>query len=208
MSASAAFANDLLTALLVDGDDGATYIALHTADTGAAGTAGAAGPQGPMGPAGPAGVPGDSQLSQRYGFNTGNADAGSGGPCTIGAILLTASTQVGEGMPANGQILALRQYTALFAQSKNTFPGIASEPSVIEVSADGGPANFVFNQSVSGANMNWTQQRYDFTASDNSTLLRFASVNPGGASGPAHLAHLGGMLGAYALMVVWRRGRR
>jgi membrane associated rhomboid family serine protease len=28
-----------------------------------------------------------------------------------------------------------------------------------------------------------------------------------GASGPAHLAHLGGMLGAYVLMVVWRRGR-
>ncbi len=78
-----------------------------------------------------------------------------------------------------------KQYTALFAQSKNTFPGIASEPSVIEVSADGGPANFSFNQSVSGANMNWTQQRYDFTASDNSTLLRFASVSPGGASGPA-----------------------
>lgn len=38
MSASAAFANDLLTALLVDGDYGPTYIALHTADTGADGT--------------------------------------------------------------------------------------------------------------------------------------------------------------------------
>lgn len=38
MSASTAFANDLLTALFKDGDFGATYIALHTADTGAAGT--------------------------------------------------------------------------------------------------------------------------------------------------------------------------
>ena len=38
MSASAAFANDLLTALLVSGGFGPTYIALHTADTGAAGT--------------------------------------------------------------------------------------------------------------------------------------------------------------------------
>ena len=38
MSASNAFANDLLTALLVAGDFGPTYIALHTADTGAAGT--------------------------------------------------------------------------------------------------------------------------------------------------------------------------
>lgn len=38
MSASNAFANDLLTALLVAGDFGPTYIALHTADPGAAGT--------------------------------------------------------------------------------------------------------------------------------------------------------------------------
>ncbi|MCG8275415.1 hypothetical protein [Stenotrophomonas sp. NLF4-10] len=38
MSASTAFANDLLTAVFTDGDFGGTYIALHTADTGAAGT--------------------------------------------------------------------------------------------------------------------------------------------------------------------------
>lgn len=38
MSASTAFANDLLTAVLKTGTFGATYIALHTADTGAAGT--------------------------------------------------------------------------------------------------------------------------------------------------------------------------
>ena len=38
MSASTAFANDLLTALLADGEFGATYIALHTADPGAGGT--------------------------------------------------------------------------------------------------------------------------------------------------------------------------
>ena len=38
MSASTAFANDLLTAVFKDGDFGATYIALHTADSGAAGT--------------------------------------------------------------------------------------------------------------------------------------------------------------------------
>ena len=38
MSASTAFANDLLTAVFKDSDFGATYVALHTADTGAAGT--------------------------------------------------------------------------------------------------------------------------------------------------------------------------
>lgn len=38
MSASTAFANTLLTSLLTDGDFGNTYIALHTADTGAAGS--------------------------------------------------------------------------------------------------------------------------------------------------------------------------
>ena len=38
MSASNAFANDLLNAVFKTGDFGATYIALHTADPGAAGT--------------------------------------------------------------------------------------------------------------------------------------------------------------------------
>lgn len=38
MSASTAFANDILTAIFTDGDFGSTYIALHTADPGAAGT--------------------------------------------------------------------------------------------------------------------------------------------------------------------------
>lgn len=38
MSASTAFANDLLTAVFKTGTFGPTYIALHTADTGAAGT--------------------------------------------------------------------------------------------------------------------------------------------------------------------------
>ena len=38
MSASNAFANDLLTALLISKNYGPTYIALHTADTGAGGT--------------------------------------------------------------------------------------------------------------------------------------------------------------------------
>lgn len=38
MSASAAFANDILTALLIDGDYGAIVVGLHTADPGAAGT--------------------------------------------------------------------------------------------------------------------------------------------------------------------------
>ena len=38
MSASTAFANDLLTDIFKNDGYGATYIALHTADTGAAGT--------------------------------------------------------------------------------------------------------------------------------------------------------------------------
>lgn len=38
MSASAAFANDILKSIFTDGDFGPTYIALHTADPAAAGT--------------------------------------------------------------------------------------------------------------------------------------------------------------------------
>src|SRR5690606_22955662 len=84
---------------------------------------GAAGPQGPMGPMGPQGVAGNSLLSQHYGSNTGNAAAGHGYECTIGAIMLTASPSVGEGVPAVGQVLSIQQYTALFALIGTTYGG-------------------------------------------------------------------------------------
>lgn len=73
--------------------------------TGATGATGATGPQGPAGPATP---------DERFGTNTQGAASGHGSECTLGEIILTAGG-VANGVPANGQLLPINQYTALFA---------------------------------------------------------------------------------------------
>lgn len=90
---------------------------------GATGSTGPAGPQGPWGPPGPQGMPGNSALSQHYGYNTGNAGEARGYECTIGAILLTAASYAGEGVPARGQLLPIQQYSALFALLGTAYGG-------------------------------------------------------------------------------------
>ena len=91
--------------------------------TGPAGATGPAGPQGPTGPMGPQGLPGNSQLSGHFGANTGQGGAGNGsGMCVMGTIMLSAA-RVGEGIPANGQVLSISQNTALFALLGTTYGG-------------------------------------------------------------------------------------
>ena len=91
--------------------------------TGPAGATGPAGPQGPTGPMGPQGLPGNSQLSGHFGANTGQGSAGNGsGMCVMGTIMLSAA-RVGEGIPANGQVLSISQNTALFALLGTTYGG-------------------------------------------------------------------------------------
>ena len=72
---------------------------------------------------GPQGPQGNSLLSQHYGSNTGNAAAGHGYECVIGAILLTASPSVGEGVPARGQLMSIQQNIALFSLLGTTYGG-------------------------------------------------------------------------------------
>jgi len=50
----------------------------------------------------------------RFGSDTNWAATGRGEECTLGEIILTAGT-VANGLPANGQLLAISQYSALFA---------------------------------------------------------------------------------------------
>ena len=83
---------------------------------------------GPQGPAGPAGAPGADPAADafvgRFGADAGNAAAASGAPCTLGQILLTASTlKTAGGIPANGQLLPIGQNTALFALLGTTYGG-------------------------------------------------------------------------------------
>lgn len=57
-----------------------------------------------------------------FGHNTGHAAAGKGAECTLGEVLLTAGS-VANGMPANGELLQIRQDTALFALLGTTYGG-------------------------------------------------------------------------------------
>jgi hypothetical protein len=93
-------------------------------DTGATGATGPAGPTGPTGPAGPAGpdVFADTFVN-RFGNQTGTAAAGRGTECTLGEMILTASPSVANGVPANGQLLAISQNTALFSLLGTTYGG-------------------------------------------------------------------------------------
>lgn len=93
-----------------------------TGDTGAVGPigpAGPTGPAGPQGPTGPAGAPGD--LSSVFGVGTQTAQAGRN-ECTIGEVNLSAGV-VGIGVPANGQLLPIAQYQALFSLLGTTYGG-------------------------------------------------------------------------------------
>ena len=82
--------------------------------TGPAGATGPAGPQGPTGPMGPQGLPGNSELSNRFGSNTHWSAGGRGGECVLGTVILGAGS-VTPGLPANGQLLSIAQNTALFS---------------------------------------------------------------------------------------------
>ena len=120
------------------GDPGATGAAGPTGATGATGPSGAVGPagpkgdNGPTGPAGPAGPAGPTgpagpdptadAFVSLFGTNTGTAAAGNGETCTLGEVLLTAST-VANGVPANGQLLPINQNTALFSLLGTTYGG-------------------------------------------------------------------------------------
>jgi Phage Tail Collar Domain len=57
-----------------------------------------------------------------FGHNTGHAAAGKGTECTLGEVLLTAGN-VANGMPANGELLQIRQHLALFALLGTTYGG-------------------------------------------------------------------------------------
>jgi hypothetical protein len=93
------------------GAKGATGASGPQGPQGAAGLTGAPGPTGPRGPAGSTGPAGTQAL---FGTNTSYAVAGTGVQCTMGEITLTAGT-VANGMPAQGQLISISEYSALFS---------------------------------------------------------------------------------------------
>jgi hypothetical protein len=102
------------------------------ANTGPAGPAGPAGPmglpgvtgpQGPAGPAGPVGPPGTAAL---FGTNHNPSFVGTtgGAACTMGQVILSASAPYPlNWLPADGRLLPVSQYTALFSLLGNNYGG-------------------------------------------------------------------------------------
>src|SRR5262249_20049011 len=86
------------------------------------------GPQGIQGVQGPKGDPGSDPAADayigRFGDNTGNAAVAQGADCTIGEVLLTASTlKTAGGIPADGRLVSIAMNTALFSQLGTTYGG-------------------------------------------------------------------------------------
>ena len=94
-----------------------------TGDTGPEGPKGDTGPGGPRGPEGPP-DPTAVDFMSRVGEDTNGAAKGRDyGNCVIGEIQLTAGNVTAGGMPANGQVLAISQYDALFTLIGATYGG-------------------------------------------------------------------------------------
>jgi hypothetical protein len=117
------------------GTTGATGAAGPQGQQGLTGAAGALGPQGPQGPAGLTGAPGPTGpqgpegptgpagTQALFGTNTSSAVAGTTGvQCTIGQIFLTAGL-VANGMPAQGQLLFIADYSPLFTLLRTLYGG-------------------------------------------------------------------------------------
>lgn len=101
---------------IAPGTDATAWSLLAAAGSpGAPGAQGATGPAGPTGPQGVPGPEGDSALSALFGQATGVASPGMGvGDCVIGELSLTAANRT-DGLPANGQVLPIQPYQALYA---------------------------------------------------------------------------------------------
>ena len=113
------------------GPVGATGPAGAAGATGPAGPVGPSGPTGPAGPAGPAGAPGIipanlTAISNQLGtsgyasesFNYSNT-------CMLGDIILSVNSYGGGGaaMPADGRLLPINTYTAVFSLLGTNFGG-------------------------------------------------------------------------------------
>lgn len=93
-----------------------------TGATGAIGATGATGATGPQGAAGPAGATGATGTVSGLGSPGGASTSTTGTECTLGTVWLTAA-HYSPGLPANGQLLPITGYTALFALLGTTYGG-------------------------------------------------------------------------------------
>ena len=105
------------------GADGATGPTGAIGATGATGAPGATGATGLTGATGAQGPAGNSLLASKFGNNTGGAHDSLAGSCTLGTLTLTAATYAGEGLVADGRLLSIANYSALFSLLGTTYGG-------------------------------------------------------------------------------------
>jgi hypothetical protein len=96
------------------GPTGPQGVAGPVGPTGPTGPQGLIGPPGPAGPTGPTGPTGPSGTQNLFGTNTSQARAGVGATCTLGQLMLAAGA-IGNGTPAQGQILPINSNIAMFS---------------------------------------------------------------------------------------------
>jgi hypothetical protein len=108
-------------ASITDGNNNVAY-----ACNGAAGTIGPAGPEGPAGATGPQGPAGPAGTSSLFGSNSIDFYQGSGStePCTLGSIILNAAMPYPSNyLPADGTLLPIDSYTALYSLIGTNYGG-------------------------------------------------------------------------------------
>ena len=85
-----------------------------------------------------------------FGTNTNLATAGTGTECTIGQVILSAG-RVANGIPANGQILPIRQNPILFSLLGSQYGGDGTITFALPNLRDSAPDGLTYSICISGA---------------------------------------------------------
>lgn len=84
-----------------------------------------------------------------FGTNTNRAAPGRGRDCTVGEIILTAG-RIANGVPANGQLLSIREHTVLFSVIGNTYGGDGQTTFALPDLRSVAPDNMTYSICVDG----------------------------------------------------------
>ena len=116
---------------------------------GAVGATGPVGPQGEQGLEGPEGPQGPAGTQALFGTDTNQGAAGNSWEGTMGQIILSAGSVV-NGLPCNGQILSISQYSPLFALLGTKFGGDGSTTFALPDLRDVAPNGLTYSILIQG----------------------------------------------------------
>ena len=116
---------------------------------GAVGATGPVGPQGEQGLEGPEGPQAPAGTQALFGTDTNQGAAGNSWEGTMGQIILSAGSVV-NGLPCNGQILSISQYSPLFALLGTKFGGDGSTTFALPDLRDVAPNGLTYSIVIEG----------------------------------------------------------